>query len=569
MKKKKLLPSISRIFVKGEGQDEWGNRYFKLAVKDSAINLAPFSLGQISSDPQIVYSRLSNAGVSVLSTAAKGQLLAMLQDHEKTKPSFRVATRLGWNSGALVRPDQVIGRPKKPIELALGGLDQPMLAKYRVRGTLKGWQAKVAKVCTGNSRLMFTVSLAFTGPILRLVTGPRGGGFQFSGPRETGKTTGGMVAGSVWGCHRGAGNPEIGFAESWNSTANKIEVTALAHNDSLLILDETTLAGQDDKKRAEVVSGVVMALAQQNEKQRLTNVESARWWRCFFLSTSNLTLNELALRGNVVLNDAHRSRLTDVPLPAGGFGIYENLHGFSSGEKLTDALIVRARNCCGSAGLEFQKRLVADCSSNEPKLRKWLTQRRKVYTNRLNAQAKAKGVKPLSRSTGRCATVYAAGCLASKYGIVPWEKAELLRAVLLCQMDGLGQATAELSATDTSVVGLRKKVFAYLCDRRGKFVDLDKVNLRPNSHKLGSAPGYKATFKGKEWLYVTAERLKKIIGAGGNADQLKQELAKAGVMDCPTSGRYVVQRPLFAGLKGNKGYRHVHAFRTTKIDAEI
>ncbi len=80
MKKEKvLLPLIARVFVQSEGKDEWGNRYFKLAVKDSQIDLPPFSLDQISSDPQIVYSRLSNAGVSVLSTAAKTQVLNMLQ----------------------------------------------------------------------------------------------------------------------------------------------------------------------------------------------------------------------------------------------------------------------------------------------------------------------------------------------------------------------------------------------------------------------------------------------------------------------------------------------------------
>jgi hypothetical protein len=569
MTKKKLLALNPRVFVKGEGKDEWGNRYFKLAVKDSAIDLPPFSLDQISSDPQVVYSRLSNAGVNVLSTAAKTQLLNMLQGHRQKPPTFQVATRLGWNGGALVRPGVVIGTPKNPIEQALGGLDQHMLAKYRVRGTLQEWQTNVAQVCTDNSRLMFAVNLALTGPILRLVAGPRGGGFQFWGLPETGKTTAAMVAGSVWGCHRGAGNLEIGFAESWNSTANQIEVTALAHNDSILILDETTLAGPDDRKRAEVVTTVVMALAEQSEKQRMTNPGSARRWRCYFLSTSNLTLNELALRGNVILNDAHRSRLTEIPLPIGGHGIYEKLHEYSSGEKMTDALIVRARKYCGSAGQEFQKKLVVDCNSDEKVLRKWLAQQRKFYSAELKSRAKAQGLKPLNRSTGRCATVYAAGCLASKYGIVPWTNEQLAQAVLGCQLDGLRQVTTERLETDTSVAGLRKKVFAHLRERRGKFVNLDKVKLRPDSHKMKSVPGYRATFKRKKWLYLTAARLKKLIGDGGNADQLKKELAEAGVMDCTTSGRYVVQRPLFVGLKGNKGYRHVHAFRATKIDDEI
>ena len=50
----------------------------------------------------------------------------------------------------------------------------------------------------------------------------------------------------------------------------------------------------------------------------MTNVGPARSWRCYFLSTSNFTLDGLAQRGGVALDDAQRSRLTDVRLPSGG-----------------------------------------------------------------------------------------------------------------------------------------------------------------------------------------------------------------------------------------------------------
>ena len=55
-----------------------------------------------------------------------------------------------------------------------------------------------------------------------------------------------MVAGSVWGCHRDEGKREIGFAETWHSTPGQIEITALAHNNTILILDETKRAGRTD-----------------------------------------------------------------------------------------------------------------------------------------------------------------------------------------------------------------------------------------------------------------------------------------------------------------------------------
>ena len=33
-------------------------------------------------------------------------------------------------------------------------------------------------------------------------------------------------------------------------------------------------------------------------------------------------------------------------------------------------------------------------------------------------------------------------------------------------------------------------------------------------HTFGSVPGYKATFKGKKWYYLTSNQLKEIIGGG-------------------------------------------------------
>src|ERR1700722_19045364 len=117
-----------------------------------------------------------------------------------------------------------------------------MLDKCRCRGTLKDWNAKIGAPCTGNSRLMFAASLACTGPILSLVKGPRTGGFQISGRAESGKTTMGMIAGSVWGCHRDRRRREKGFAESWNTTGNQLEETARAHSDTFMALDEINLA---------------------------------------------------------------------------------------------------------------------------------------------------------------------------------------------------------------------------------------------------------------------------------------------------------------------------------------
>ena len=114
-----------------------------------------------------------------------------------------------------------------------------------------------------------SVSLAFTGPILELVKGPRSGGFQLFGDAETGKSTAGMVAGSIWGRHRSPERREKGFTESWHTTAGQVELTALAHNHMLLVLDETKRAGRTDKERGSVVIDISFNFAEQTERERM------------------------------------------------------------------------------------------------------------------------------------------------------------------------------------------------------------------------------------------------------------------------------------------------------------
>ena len=155
---------------------------------------------------------------------------------------------------------------------------------------------------------MFCASLALTGPILPLVNGSQSGGFQLFGRAESGKTAAAMVAGSIWGCHR-LGRRDKGFSESWHTTANKVEITALAHNEIILLLDETKRAGRNDKDRAEVVLDVSFGLAEGVEKDRLTNPGSARGWRLYFLSTSNYSLAELARRARLIFYSWRRFSL--------------------------------------------------------------------------------------------------------------------------------------------------------------------------------------------------------------------------------------------------------------------
>ena len=144
MKKRKTSAPTSQISIMGEGRDEWGNRFFKLAVRGADDDLPPFSMKQISSASESLYNALSNAGLNIFTPKAKKAVLELLQVQQRTSSTFKVATRLGWNSGAIVRPDEIVGSARPPLETEFGNLDPQMLAKYRSGGTLQEWQTNIA-----------------------------------------------------------------------------------------------------------------------------------------------------------------------------------------------------------------------------------------------------------------------------------------------------------------------------------------------------------------------------------------------------------------------------------------
>ncbi|WP_049124419.1 DUF927 domain-containing protein, partial [Burkholderia cenocepacia] len=107
----------------------------------------------------------------------------------------RCVPRVGWHHGAFVLPDRVIGTGKEAL---IYQADTPIQSQFKERGTLDDWQREVAAYCVGNSRLLFCVATAFAGPLLHF-SGLQSGGFHLLGTTSKGKSTGGVIAASVFG----------------------------------------------------------------------------------------------------------------------------------------------------------------------------------------------------------------------------------------------------------------------------------------------------------------------------------------------------------------------------------
>lgn len=149
-----------------------------------------------------VAERLLDRGLSI-APKARPLLIEYLQT-AKTKKRARITSRTGWHDGVFVLPDCAFGAG---TEEWLFETDTPSANTFKLKSTLAGWRDDVARLCRGNSRLVFSVSLGFASPLLQLA-GAESGGFHFRSGSSDGKTTALRVAASVCGgqdyCSAGA-----------------------------------------------------------------------------------------------------------------------------------------------------------------------------------------------------------------------------------------------------------------------------------------------------------------------------------------------------------------------------
>lgn len=285
---------------------------------------------------------------------------------------------------------------------------------FRRAGTLQDWQTRVATLCEGNSRLVFSLGCAFAGPLLRLA-GIESGGFHFRGDSSKGKTTSLKVAASVWG------RPT--YMQRWRTTDNALEATAVQHCDSLLILDEI---GQVDGK---VVGDCAYLLANEQEKGRNTRGglnRKRRTWRLLFLSSGEKSLADHMAEAGKRVMAGQEVRMVDIPLDAGvGMGGLEALHGHEGPAALADAVTGAAAKVYGTAGRAWLEWVAERFDTLPARLASLLdTHRAQLVPEAASEQVRRVGT--------RFALVAAAGELAIEAGVCPWPVGEAAEAARVC-----------------------------------------------------------------------------------------------------------------------------------------
>ena len=245
--------------------------------------------------------------------------------------------KIGWYGNSYVFPKEVIGDGDIVAQIPLNGRNL-----YTEGGSEEEWN-KVAQYAVGNIPFEFALTTAFAGPMMRLAGIDTGACLHFQGVSSCGKTTCLELAASVWGSrdHKG----------SWRVTDNALESVAMLSNDNLLILDEIS------QVNGKALGNIAYMIANGEGKGRANrngDIKEGKKWLTLALSSGEESLS-CKMTQDEEVKGGQLVRFLDIPVEP---TMVSNLHGYTDGGKLADAVKHITTKNYGFAGKKFVEYLV-------------------------------------------------------------------------------------------------------------------------------------------------------------------------------------------------------------------
>lgn len=242
-------------------------------------------------------------------------------------------------------------------------------------------------------------------------------------------------------------------------------------------------------------------------------------WRILFLSSGEISLStKIEEDGRSKATAGQEVRVLDIPAGASEMGLFEDLHGAANGQVFADEIKSAAVHCYGTPIRAFLAKLTADIDKATEQI-----QKTKAEFMEAHYQLGAHG--QVGRAATRFAVVAAAGELAIRYGILPWEPGDVMHAVVLCFAAWLENRRAKLGASETAagIAQIRKFLEAHGESRFAPW--------QPSEYPTANRAGFKKTLDdGRMEFYVLPETFASELCAGFDAKALAAAMVDEGLL---------------------------------------
>jgi hypothetical protein len=330
-----------------------------------------------------------------------------------------------------------------------------------------------------------------------------------------------------------------------------------------------------DKGRVLSFGEALMRLMQGQGKKR--SGRGIERWSATLISTSNFSVYQLLDAKRREQYKAYVDRLIDIPPPVGSTSFFEDLHDFKDADAFGRHLFDLATQNFGHPLHAFLIGLTNELSKDRGALAAVVAANVAKY--KVAAAGIASPIRNVGRVCGYFATVYAAGCLAHRYNILPFKESELLNAIISCHRDHVAFVDAEVARlsdrtmpapnpqraiaergvvagvsvpADTPFEKVRRFVNG---NRKTGFHNLRRrPDGRPRRMPANSGPvlGYLGEKDGWKEFWIPNPTFQQQAGGEAKSDELKKELLGRGLIVVDRRGdgvSYVVKRRLPDGRR--------------------
>ena len=504
-----------QALVRDRASENWG-RLLALTDADGQIHRWAMPMEMLKGSADELRGELLRLGLQIAPGLKARQRLVEYITTTQPETRARCVTKTGWYQQVFVLPDHTIGATNEPVIYQADNLINP----YQTSGTLADWQRHIAAYCVGNSRLVLAVACGFAAILLH-PAGAESGGLHFVGESSTGKTTALKVAASVFGA------PD--YLQRWRATTNGIESLAALRSDTLLVLDE--LSQVDPKEAGEIA----YMLANGSGKARAGKNGTARTrqeWRLLFLSAGEVGLAQHIREAGKKAKAGQTVRLVDVPADAGqGFGIFDTLHGYTSGAALSKQLIDAAAIDYGTAGQSFLERIT---QSDE-----WVnlsTAIKTYYQSFFEKNLPKACGGQVHRVCERFALIATGGELATHYGVTGWPPGEAEQAASRCFQAWLEQRGNYDNQESIALIAQMQAFFE--AHGASRFEDMHPTG---NNQHIANRVGFRQrNVLDQHEYFVFPEMFRQEICQGCDPRWAAKILVQAGMLQSSSEGKFQI-----------------------------